>query len=1224
MPTSFPVQLQKLDPRFSMSLKGFDRRGAVAALTQATATGFKVSGYWNDIADFAILYLHDADDNFGHLQTSKYLPDFNLAGIVLDYDLALTNLFSPISTKYDSSLAGQIWSQAPPDPITHVVPDAIPQPLAPCVTSVTGGAPASVAITISGTVRTGDYFVISYLDNYRFEWTALAGSLPLHIASHLADAINQYLGSALASTVGLGIVPFAVWDGAAGLTFYAGRGATSTGASPQFTLSGTTLTINQGNLTPTQQPLIGFWGVQPGDIITLVDSSLAIQQVAVASVTSPWSLTLNPTPAITITPVACAWPLYGRDGNTVELWTATSSTGATISPGPFPKLAGGADPTSLHLKIDFTALGIDNIRQAWLTFAPVLNLDTSGSNATIQPFAQTTWSAVFSNWTVSDPSSHRPLKIAGPGSVTTGSQDGWCNYTPTLTGKWVQLSLTPQPPLSPDLPFLNNKQVFGFYNRGFARGSAMAGDTVTIRYYCQYTHDLYLGTQFFLSGGGIWSMSLDGAATTPATLATTLDVDMHARRKIASSVAAGGHMLTLTVGGTGPCVFDYLQAVVASDVQAPAVTYANVSAAMDFDTDQSYKISPGRALLLHEALGFGGDIDLYAGVFFALTRKRYGGTFLSATLTLSGTVTTEEVISATVATTTFNVGITGVDTLDTLAQRLVNAINTTFVGVYAVASGAVVTVTVLSPINGFPFPAPVSSTHVTVTSAGVPGVQLPNGSYIGGQEGVWEPDASLTSPLNQGFQDWLSDFCALLAANAAATPAPILPDTCTVAFSSEILAPPDVNTSAGAWAQRFPVSSTDYSPGPPVLTDTSFGSWGAGYVEAYTAPTVTQTGHGYVTGNTVHIASATQSDVWEVTVGDADHYDLTTLIPGGYTPSAGDSVSADLQTAQCCFNPATFGGYLINCFKQTAGIQQTAGLTPRLQIGECPEWWFAAKTYVKLTDATNVTPILVTTAAPHPFSTGDQIIVLGVLGNTAANGTWVITKISDSSFSLNSSVGNGTFVANPIDGPFAYGGGMAYYDKWTDAQAVAALSRHLAPITCQDTDPATCSADVAFLASLATTFAQSVIAAIKAAYATAVVEWLLPNDVNWPSIYWNAIYPYAQGGRMNHAVNMPAALTTPGTSPFDRILMEGLSWGAGYRSLDNAKATMALAVDAGWAQSKSAYLAPIFNGGCPWTAEYLAAINQGSAIKFWAWDHFVLMNWPTQPMPANASRAQST
>ena len=99
MPTE---AIHKLEPHRTLYLRGFDRRGCAASLNNASASGFTVSGVFSDQADFAVLVLFDADDQFGHLFTTRYLPDFSLAGVTLDFDLAITNAQNPVSRKYQS------------------------------------------------------------------------------------------------------------------------------------------------------------------------------------------------------------------------------------------------------------------------------------------------------------------------------------------------------------------------------------------------------------------------------------------------------------------------------------------------------------------------------------------------------------------------------------------------------------------------------------------------------------------------------------------------------------------------------------------------------------------------------------------------------------------------------------------------------------------------------------------------------------------------------------------------------------------------------------------------------------------------------------------------------------------------------------------------------------------------------------------------------------------
>lgn len=63
-----------------------------------------------------------------------------------------------------------------------------------------------------------------------------------------------------------------------------------------------------------------------------------------------------------------------------------------------------------------------------------------------------------------------------------------------------------------------------------------------------------------------------------------------------------------------------------------------------------------------------------------------------------------------------------------------------------------------------------------------------------------------------------------------------------------------------------------------------------------------------------------------------------------------------------------------------------------------------------ITGATNATPIVITATA-HGRSTGDKVFIDSVEGNTAVNGSWTITKITDNTFSLDGSVGNGSYTS---------------------------------------------------------------------------------------------------------------------------------------------------------------------------------------------------------------------
>lgn len=63
-----------------------------------------------------------------------------------------------------------------------------------------------------------------------------------------------------------------------------------------------------------------------------------------------------------------------------------------------------------------------------------------------------------------------------------------------------------------------------------------------------------------------------------------------------------------------------------------------------------------------------------------------------------------------------------------------------------------------------------------------------------------------------------------------------------------------------------------------------------------------------------------------------------------------------------------------------------------------------------ITGATNDSPIVITSSS-HGLTTGSYVTISGVAGNTAANGTFLVTKVDANSFSLDDSTGNGSYTS---------------------------------------------------------------------------------------------------------------------------------------------------------------------------------------------------------------------
>ena len=87
----------KFQPDRTIYLRGFDSFAAAAAVHSASPTGFTVSGTFRDPADFVVAVLYDADNFFEHPRI-KYLPDFNLAGLTLRFDLRYGDGAQPIDS----------------------------------------------------------------------------------------------------------------------------------------------------------------------------------------------------------------------------------------------------------------------------------------------------------------------------------------------------------------------------------------------------------------------------------------------------------------------------------------------------------------------------------------------------------------------------------------------------------------------------------------------------------------------------------------------------------------------------------------------------------------------------------------------------------------------------------------------------------------------------------------------------------------------------------------------------------------------------------------------------------------------------------------------------------------------------------------------------------------------------------------------------------------------
>jgi hypothetical protein len=69
---------------------------------------------------------------------------------------------------------------------------------------------------------------------------------------------------------------------------------------------------------------------------------------------------------------------------------------------------------------------------------------------------------------------------------------------------------------------------------------------------------------------------------------------------------------------------------------------------------------------------------------------------------------------------------------------------------------------------------------------------------------------------------------------------------------------------------------------------------------------------------------------------------------------------------------------------------------------------------LNVTGATNATPIVVTTAAVHGVVDVSYATITGVLGNTGANGSWLVQAVTPTTLILRGSVGSGAYTSGGV------------------------------------------------------------------------------------------------------------------------------------------------------------------------------------------------------------------
>jgi hypothetical protein len=173
--------LEKLRPDRDLQCY-FQQPSAVAALSEATPTGFTISGSWRQQYDWAVLEWN-RDNGFEH-PAFRYLPDGDLSGLELTYDETRTNCIAMDCNLGDT--VGwpylRIWQDG------AIEPDLVP--LLQYATPIEGTpAAASATLTLTETPTVGDFIGVAWLDT-QYNYQVQPSDSIESAVRHLAEAID--------------------------------------------------------------------------------------------------------------------------------------------------------------------------------------------------------------------------------------------------------------------------------------------------------------------------------------------------------------------------------------------------------------------------------------------------------------------------------------------------------------------------------------------------------------------------------------------------------------------------------------------------------------------------------------------------------------------------------------------------------------------------------------------------------------------------------------------------------------------------------------------------------------------------------------------------------------------------------------------------------------------------------------------------------------------------
>ncbi len=489
----------------------------------------------------------------------------------------------------------------------------------------------------------------------------------------------------------------------------------------------------------------------------------------------------------------------GANGNNFGMYSF--STGAETWDAASKTFANGTSPSEWQVTLDFSSLHgtltpdltgtlvsipTNSIRKMRWTYAA----DLQGG-----AYERSEFQVVVSNWTVTG--SNRGYSVAGSGSRRVEDDALEMAYS----GTWTKSR--------------------GNFSGGTIHYASATGASVTFAYQATLSHTVYVGTRYTGSGATI-SFNVDGASAGSLNLSIPGE-DVLIRWPV-GVYGAGAHTITATHAGPSGAdfYFDFIELAKPATTLPTFAAEPKLTLATDWDTEHSLALAPERTAWMIDSLGFTARQNHYVGALWFYEIVRTGQVYATGTVTFAGTPAFSSTVTVTLGPTGSTLALTKLAhmgmTADMVALAFAIELNRGYTGVWATASGSVLTIQ-SRPMglagNSNTLSASTTSSGFTATASGA--------AFTGGIDGIWHTDLTAMPLLNRAVRDWSASFFAALHGYGIDS---------TAAFSMEI-GNGDPSAAVGI-AQVGPAGDPILLPTPSLQTNfspTSLAFWQEAYEE---------------------------------------------------------------------------------------------------------------------------------------------------------------------------------------------------------------------------------------------------------------------------------------------------------------------------------------------------------------------------------------------------------